>query len=394
MPTNSNQVTRRNFVKATTAAAAFTVMKSETALTAQANSAMAIGLIGCGGRGNHDATNFRRHTNSRIVALSDPYQDRLDNTKRHFESDNPSTFQGFDAYQKLLNSEVDTVIITSPPYFHPLHFEAAVAAKKNVYLEKPVAVDTVGALRVLEAGKKADGNLSVMVGFQTRFSQDMQEGVKRVHDGEIGEIVCGQAHYHSGWLSPQHKAGMPEQEMRIRNWVFDIVLSGDILVEQNIHILDACNWIMQKHPIKAYGTGGRRIRTAVGDTWDHYGVTFWYPDNVELVFAATQFLDLGWGDAGERFNGAKGVFDSITQPVNIRGENAWEFKGEQDSSEIRKVQALYDSIDKKQYANEIPQGVESTLTAIMGRTAAYRKTEYTWKEMMDEKEELDAKLNL
>ncbi len=395
MSDKSNNVTRRNFVKSSfLATTTFSIMKPESVFSADANSAMAIGLIGCGGRGNHDATNFRRHTNSRIAALADPYEDRVAGTKQNFESDDPKTFVGFDAYQKLLNTDVDTVIITSPPYFHPQHFEAAVDAGKHVYMEKPVAVDTVGSLRVLEAGEKAKGKISAMVGFQTRFSEDMQEGVKRIHNGDIGEIVCAQAHYHSGWLSPRHKPGMPEQEKRIRNWVFDIVLSGDILVEQNIHILDVCNWIMQTHPVKAYGTGGRKIRTQVGDTWDHYGVTFWYPNNVELVFASTQFLDLGWGDAGERFNGAKGVFDSINHPVNIRGENAWKFEGDQEPNEIRKVKALYDSIVNKDYVNEIAQGVESTLTAILGRTASYRNKEYTWDEMMNEKQEFDAELDI
>lgn len=388
-----NNLSRRSFMKTSTASAAFAVMAAKTALGSEANSAMAIGLIGCGGRGNHDAGNFRKNTNSRIVALADPYEDRLASTVKEFESDKPKTFQGFDAYQKLLATDVDTVIITSPPYFHPEHFEAAVEAKKNVYLEKPVAVDTVGANRVLQAGKKVEGK-TVMVGFQTRFSPDMQEAVKRVHDGAIGDIVCGQAHYHSGWLSPRHQPGMPEQEKRIRNWVFDIVLSGDILVEQNIHVLDVCNWIMGAHPVKAYGTGGRKVRTEVGDTWDHYGVTMWYPNGAEVVFASTQFLDLGWGDAGERFNGSKGAFDALVGTAKIRGKNEWTFKGEEGNSEIHKIKAFYDSVVSQKYVNEIPQGVESTLTAILGRTAAYRGQEYTWDKMMEENEQFDAKLKL
>ncbi len=395
MSSRKESISRRSFVKSTaTGTAALTLMKSKTALTAGANSALAIGIIGCGGRGNHDALNFRRNTNSRITALADPYRDRLESTKQRFSSDNPKMFQGFDAYAKLLQTDADMVIITSPPYFHPTHFTATVDANKHVYLEKPVAVDTAGAHQVLQAGKKGNGKISAMVGFQTRFQQDMQEGIKKVHDGAIGEIVCGQAHYHSGWLSPRHKQGMPPMEKRIRNWVFDIVLSGDILVEQNIHVLDACNWIMGTHPVKAYGTGGRKVRTAVGDTWDHYGVTLWYPHNIELVFASTQFLKLGWGDAGERFNGSKGVFDSINQPVHIRGDNEWTYEGNQESGEVLKVKALYESIVSSNYVNEIPQGVESTLTAIMGRTASYRGEEYTWDEMIKENGKFDAGLEI
>lgn len=395
MPEENHSLSRRDFVRVSMfSTAGFTIMNTESALGTNANSAMAVGIIGCGGRGNHDATNFRRHTNSRITALADPYSDRLESTKQNFKSDDPKTFQGFDAYEKLLATDVDTVIMTSPPYFHPEHFEAAVEARKHVYLEKPIAVDTVGAKRVLKAGENADGTLSVMVGFQIRFSPDMVEAVKRVHEGAIGAIVCGQGHYHSGWLSPRHKPGMSEQEKRIRNWVFDIVLSGDILVEQNIHVLDVFNWIMGTHPVKAYGTGGRKIRTAVGDTWDHYGVTLWYPDNVEVVFASTQFLDLGWGDAGERFNGSKGAFDALVGPAKIRGENQWSFEGTPGDAEELKIKAFYDSVAAKKYVNEIPQGVEATLTAIMGRTASYRKVEYTWEDMLKENEQFDAKLNL
>ncbi len=388
---NTSNLSRRTFLS-TTAVSTFAVMNARTALGSEANSAMTVGLIGCGGRGNHDAENFQKAAHARIAALADPFEDRLKSTQQHFEADKPQLFQGFGAYEKLLNTNVDTVIITSPPYFHPEHFEAAVQANKHVYLEKPVAVDTAGANRVLKAGQKAGDKITAMVGFQTRFSPDMQEAVKRVHDGAIGEIVCGQAHYHSGWLSPQHKPGMPEEEKRLRNWVFDIVLSGDILVEQNIHVLDVCNWIMRAHPIKAYGTGGRKIRTAVGDTWDHYAVTLWYPGGQEVVFASTQFLDLGWGDAGERFNGSKGAFDALVGAAKIRGENEWNYEGKEENSEIRKIQAFAESVASKKYINEIPQGVESTLTAIMGRTAAYRGQEYTWDQMMADDEKWDAKM--
>ena len=387
-----NHLSRRSFLSSTAAVSTVAVMSTQTALGSEVNSAMAVGVIGCGGRGNHDAGNFRKATECRIAALADPFEDRLKSTQQNFKADKPKLYQGFGAYEKLLESNVDAVIITSPPYFHPLHFEAAVEANKHVYLEKPVAVDTAGAQRVLKAGQKASGKITAMVGFQTRFSPDMQEAVKRVHDGAIGEIVCGQAHYHSGWLSPRHKPEMSAEEKRLRNWVFDIVLSGDILVEQNIHVLDVCNWIMGTHPVKAYGTGGRKIRTAVGDTWDHYGVTLWYPGGQEVVFASTQFLDLGWGDAGERFNGSKGAFDALVGPAKIRGKNEWAYKGEEANSEIRKIEAFYESVKSKKYINEVAQGVESTLTAIMGRTAAYRGEEFTWDRMMADNEEWDAKM--
>ncbi len=369
-------------------------MNAQSVRTAHANSTMTIGVIGCGGRGNHDASNFRRVTNSKVIALADPYEDRLQSTQKRFEDDSPKTFQGFDAYKKVLDTNVDTVIITSPPYFHPEQFAAAMDAGKHVYLEKPVAVDTIGALNVREAGKKADGKFTAMVGFQSRYKEDLQGAVERVHQGAIGRIICGQSYYHSGWLGPRHNEDMPEQEQRVRNWVFDIALSGDILVEQNIHVLDVCNWIMQSVPEKAYGTGGREVRTFFGDTWDHYTVTYWYPNDVELSFDSTQFLKLGWGDSGERINGSKGAIDALCGPARIRGENEWNYEGDDPNPEESKVKHFYESVMSGEFINEIPQGVDSTLTAILGRTASYRKEEYTWKQMMDEKEELEVNLNL
>ncbi len=386
---------RRQFIQSSAITiSGFAIMSSQTALTASTNSQMAVGLIGCGGRGNNDAGNFQRYTNSRIVALADPYEDRLASTKKRFADDSPDTYQGFDAYQKVLDSDVDTVIITSPPYFHPQHFSAAVQAGKHIYLEKPVAVDTVGCHKILEAGKQGAGKKTMMVGFQGRYNPHLRGSVEQVHKGAIGEIVCGQAHYHSGWLAPRHKPGMSEQEKKIRNWVFHIDLSGDILVEQNIHVLDMCNWVMQSTPEKAYGTGGRKIRTLVGDTWDHYAVTFWYPGEVELAFNSTQFLKLGWGDAGERFNGSKGAFDALCGHGHIRGENEWHYEGEDRNDEELKVKAFCGSVVSGEYINEVPQGVSSTLTAILGRTASYKGTEYTWKQMIADNEEYDAHLNL
>ena len=395
MAQEKDSLSRRDFVKASAVSAAgLTVVSAKTAFGAEANSALTVGIIGCGGRGNHDGGNFKKHANARITALADPFQDRLDATKNKFSEDSPKTFKGLDSYKELLATDVDAVIITSPPYFHPEHFEAAIDAGKHVYLEKPVATDTFGAGRVQTAGRKAGGSLTAMVGFQTRFNPAMQEAVKRVHGGAIGKIVCGNANYHSGGLGPQSKPGMSEREARLRDWLFDIKLSGDILVEQNIHVLDACNWIVQSHPERAYGTGGQTIRTQWGDTWDHYAVTFWYPGGVELVFSSTQYLDLGWGDAGERFNGEKGVFSSIEGPPRIRGEQAWKAEGESGDAEALKVKAFYESVASKQYVNEVEQGVQSTLTSILGRTAAYRKKVVSWQEMLAENERFEVDVSL
>jgi predicted dehydrogenase len=398
-----SSLSRRSFVRSAAAIGmGISIMKSNGVMGSEKNSAMAVGLIGCGGRGNHDAENFCKFASGRIAVLADPFQDRLESTKKAFEADSPTLYQGMDAYQKLLQSEIDAVIITSPPYFHPEHFAAVVEAKKHVYMEKPVSIDTAGAQEVLQAGKKGDGQITMMVGFQSRYHPELQEAVKRVHAGAIGSVVCGDAFYHSGKLSPQSRPGMSAKEIRLRDWLFDKVLSGDILVEQNIHVIDVCNWFLDAHPIQVFAKGGRKARTFVGDTWDHYEVIYEYPNECEIVFSSTQFLDLGWGDAGERLNGSKGAFDGLSKPIRIRGENPWtpsqesvkkdEAFFQSNDAEANKVRAFYQSVVDKKYINEIPNGVQSTLTSILGRTSAYRKKVVTWKEMIDENEKLDAKL--
>jgi predicted dehydrogenase len=387
-------ISRRGFVKASAAGAALTVMSARAALGSEANSSLAVGIVGCGWRGPHVASKLKAHTASRVVALADVFQDRLDAAKQTFSGDSPRTFRGFDSYRELLDVDVDAVIIASPPYYHPEQFEAAVDAGKHVYLEKPVAVDTSGSLRVKATGDKAAGRLTVLVGFQNRSRADIAEGIARVHGGAIGRVACGKAHYNSGWLDPRDKPGESEEEARIRNWVFDKVLSGDILVEQNIHVIDLCNWALGAHPVKAYGSGGRKIRTQVGDTWDRYEVLFWYPDDVALAFTSTQFLRLGWDNAGEAFYGPKGdmeVFGLAEEAgrVRIRGDNPWSYDETPGDPEVARVKAFYESIVEGKHVNEAAQGVEATLSTILGRTAAYRGREYGWDEMLRENETLE-----
>ena len=291
-------------------AAGLTFVRPESVYGAPANDALQLGVIGCGGRGHNDSREFVQTTNTRVIALADPFQDRLESLQndlnRRLEAVNrppvesSMLFQGMDAYRKLLDAPVDVVLITSPPYYHPEHLMATVEAGKHVYCEKPVGVDVPGCLKVIEAGKKAEGKCSVMVGFQIRESEGFKGVVNRVHDGAIGDIVFGQVYYHSGRLSPHTREGASEDENRLRNWVFDKVLSGDIIVEQNIHVIDVANWYLQEYPVKAYGTGGRKARTDVGDTWDHYVVTYYYPNDIRVDFSSSQFL-VGWGDCRERF---------------------------------------------------------------------------------------------
>ncbi|HEX4644638.1 MAG TPA: Gfo/Idh/MocA family oxidoreductase, partial [Verrucomicrobiae bacterium] len=225
----------------------------------EANSAVRVGLLGCGGRGTEDATNLVDTGGARVVALEDMFQDQLDVARTAFDKmqiakgysaiDASELFVGPMAFEKIAASkEVDAIVVASPPYFHPQHLQAVVAGGKHVYLEKPVAVDVPGAKKVVEIGKRAEGKLSLDVGFQIRDCPTFVELVKRIHGGALGDIVCGEAHYLSGYLDrPKWEKASPT-ELRLRNWVYDRVLSGDIIVEQNIHVIDICNWVLKAHP--------------------------------------------------------------------------------------------------------------------------------------------------
>lgn len=403
---NQSQVNRRSFVKTAVAGAGLTLVKPESVFGAPANSALTLGLIGCGGRGTHDSGQFVRITNTQVVALADPFKDRLERAKEALDKrlsernrpliDASRLYQGMDAYKDLLASDVDMVIITSPPYYHPLHLEAAVAAGKHIYMEKPVATDVVGAKRVMEIGQKAQGKVSLAVGFQIRFSEGYGEIVKRVQEGAIGEVVSGQVYYHAGRLDNRAREGASEGENRIRNWVFDIELSGDIIVEQNIHVIDVANWYLQSHPVKAFLTGGRKARTDVGNCWDHFVGIYWYPNGTKVDFSSSQFLK-GWSDCRNRFFGTKGVADTAySGHPQITGDNPYEHPSDDPlgNTESNKITNFFESIQSGNFINEAQQGAESTLSSILGRISAYEGREVTWDEMMASDQKYDVKIEL
>src|SRR5437016_1933709 len=261
-PNGSEKVDRRKFLGAAAAAAGMLLIKPELVRGTAANSTVRVALLGCGGRGTEDATNMIDTGGARVVALGDLFQDQLDKARDNFnriqqakgypELDPSQLFVGPNAFQQVATSkEVDAIVIATPPYYHPQHLEAAVAAGKHVYLEKPVAVDVPGALKVIEIGKRAQGKLSLDVGFQIRDCPPFVEMVKRIHAGALGDIICGEAYYLTGYIDRPPWPDAAPAERRLRNWVRDRVLSGDIIVEQNIHVIDICNWVPQAHPPQA-----------------------------------------------------------------------------------------------------------------------------------------------
>jgi predicted dehydrogenase len=291
---------------------------------------------------------------------------------------------------------VDAVLIASPPYFHPEHFEAVVAARKHVYLEKPAATDVHGVRRVEEAGRKGAGKISMAVGFQSHFAEPYQEMVRRIHAGAIGDMVCAQTFYYTDDLKRKATPGMSPAEARLRNWVFDRVLSGDILVEQNIHVLDIVNWVLRGHPLSAHATGGKKARLDVG-TWDHFNVNFTYPGDVHVSFNSTQFK--GSYDAKtQRFFGTKGYAEASFGKGGVRivGPEPWDAMVEEGlkGSVARKAAAFIDSIRTGALVDEVAMGVDSTLTAILARTAAYEGRERTWEDVANSRARWKEKVDL
>jgi predicted dehydrogenase len=413
---------RRQFLGAT-AAAGLMIVKPELVRGTAANSALRLGVLGCGGRGTAVATGFVDNTNTRVVALADLFEDQLAAGRKHFDEhqkakgyaaiDAKQLFKGPKAYDQIVASkEVDFVLVTTPPYYHPLHLEAVVAAGKHVYLEKPVAVDVSGAQRVISLGEKAKGRLSLAVGFQIRNATPFVELTKRIHNGALGKISCAQVYYYTGHINRPEWPGASVPERRLRNWVWDRVLSGDIIVEQNIHVIDVTNWVLQGHPLKASGAGGRTIRNDDGDCFDHFNVTYTYPNDVDVTFSSTQ-SNKGWWDVCERFFGSKGVSEAHYEaPVAIYGDEPWDFfkggaakqagefstagtfSGSLDDADPQKQKSFVESITSGNFQNQAAQGAESALSAMLGRKAAYSGQVVTWDELLSSNETWDAHLDL
>ena len=420
---SNEKVTRRKFLGAAAATAAGAmIVKPGAVRGSAANSALRLGILGCGGRGMAVGTGFVDNTNTRVVALADLFADQLAAGRKYFDErqqaksyaaiDASQLFHGPNAYEQIAASkELDFILITTPPYFHPLHLETVVAAGKHVYCEKPVAVDVPGAKRVIRIGEKARGKLSLEVGFQIRKAPPYVELVKRIHGGALGKIGCGLGYYYCGHIDRPEWPNASPEEKRLRNWVWDRTLSGDIIVEQNIHIIDVCNWILQGHPEYAVGAGGRKLRTDAGDCWDNFNVVFTYPDHVQVSFGSTQFDDPAF-DAAARFFGTKGSSEvHYDYRVSIAGAEPWDaglgpaqgsgqfsaagtFKGSLDQADVEKQKSFVESITSGQFHNQAAQGAESALSAMLGRTAAYTGRLVTWDELMKSEEVYDPHIDI
>lgn len=415
---------RRKFLQSAAAISAISILKPHIVFGSKANSAIQIGIIGCGNRGRAVISSMSANTNSNIIAMADIFHDKLQsarpilnklNAAKKFPEIQPSNiYQGSKAYLELLgNKDVDAVLISSPAYTHPGFLEAAVGAGKHVYCEKPVAPDVEGCKKVQQVGEKLNGKQSVVIGFQIRYATPYVEMVKRIQRGDIGDVVNVQLYYFSSGTDIHPFKNVSDDEFRIRNHYHFEALSGGILLDQGIHMLDVCNWALKGHAVNAIGRGGSKGGPDVGDTWNNYQVLYQYPNDINVSFHSTQ-IGPSFGDVCCRFLGTKGIAEAhYSGGVFIKGDNEWDsgiarteseltpqqqasgvFLSSLHDADANKEKAFIRSIETGNYLNGTSEGAASTLTAILGRESAERKKHMDWDEVLASNERLDPKLNL
>lgn len=351
-------------------------------------------LIGCGDRGTGAAFNFLNAGNDlSIVALADVLSDRLESCRQKLasEKNNPVAdnmcFVGFDSYLKVLELDIDLVLICTPTHFHPEQFKAAVAANKHVFMEKPAAVDPVGIRTVMVAARQAQSaGLTVITGNQRRHSRDYWEAYMQVRNGAIGEVISATAHWNQGaWWNRRKRPEWSDMEYNIRNWFNIKWLSGDHLLDQGIHNIDIATWFSGLLPVKATGYGGR-ARRLTGDIFDFFSVDYRYENNKRMLATARQ-IDGCDNDVSESVMGTEGVLylGSNNRIENFKGEVIWKydreanpFKNPYDQEHVHLVESI--RLNKK--LNQAEDLANSTMVAILGREAAYTGKSITWEEIM------------
>ena len=410
-------VSRRSFLERTLAGAAAATAASQLPLARGAHAAgkeqIRIALVGAGGRGTGAAFNaLLNRADVKLVAMADAFRGRLDSSCRHLASQFPERvavpedrkFVGLDGYQKVLAVDgVDLVILASPPAFRPRQFEAAVKAGKHVFMEKPVATDAPGVRRIRAANEEAKKKgLAVAVGLHLRHEAKYREVVKRLHDGEIGEIRFLRTYHcvHSTWTRPR-RPEQTEMEYQVHNWYNFTWLSGDLLVERGAHDLDVGNWIKQSHPIRAQGMGGRQvcIDKDHGDIFDHHAVEFEYPDGARL-FSVWRQIPGTWTAFAQNAHGTKGRAEIVgygdgtlyvdgQPPQHFARRQTWHknnpYPAEGHQAEMDEFLA---AILAGQPYNEADYGATATMTGITGRMATYSGQVVEWDQAIQSKLEL------
>lgn len=412
---NSEEITantnRRSFIKKSGIAVLGTSLTYPVGVfsnTVKPNdSALKVGLIGCGGRGTGAAAQaLHADPNVILSAMGDVFEDRLETAyeellKIHPERiklDAAKKFIGFDAYQKVIASDVDVVLLTTPPAFRPDHLAEAVSAGKHVFCEKPVAVDAPGVRSVLESAKIAkDKQLALVSGFCFRHNYPNQEFFGRILKGDVGDIRAVTTFRHGGeaWYKDR-QPDWTQMTYEMRNWYYYNWLSGDFIVEQAVHSIDMMSWAMNDvMPIKATGHGGRQVRInpKYGNIYDHFSVEYEYADGAKGYHFTRQQADTSSQNSVEVFGSDGTALAHMYRSHVIKGKNNWSYEGENNDMFQTEHDELFKSIRKGNPINDGEKMAHSTLLAIMGRMVGYTGQTISWEEAFNSAETLGPKID-
>jgi predicted dehydrogenase len=373
----TGSVTRRNVLTAAAAAISVSAVRGTAA-----NSAPTVGLIGCGGRGGSITKALVENTNARLVALCDLFEEQIERAKKRIGVQDARTYNDL---HKLLESDVDAVIIATPVFLHAEHFEAAVKAGKHIYVEKPAGSDVESCKRIMRAADGADRKLNITMGFQRRYAE-MYLKAKAAHDaGEIGQINMAHAHFLKSGGSPRaidepRPTTLIDKSRRWHNWT---ELSGDLIVENNVHCIDVLNWFLGGHPLSAVGLGGKK-EARPGDMRDNNNVAYAYADGVQASLAGSTLGSNGYREVHEQFFGTNGMLEtSELHWRHYKGRDDDKLEKSTRSTTTDSMAAFVKRIAEGKPENTGVRGAESTLTAILGRMAMDARREVTWDEMMN-----------
>lgn len=353
-----------------------------------------VGLIGCGRRGTGAARDCIRATeNVTIAAVGDLFSDaleiglkKLQTLGKRFTATPETCFHGWEAGQKVIGCDVDIIFLCEPPAFRPMHLRAAIEAGKHVFMEKPAAVDPVGIRSVVDSSALAEEKgLCIVAGTQRRHQTSYRDIIGRIHDGAIGDIVSASCYWigdYEYYPAIPRNTEWSDMEWQIRNWNYFTWLSGDHIVEQHVHNIDIINWVLNAHPIKAIGMGGRsqRVGPEYGHIYDHFSVEFEYPGGIRVQSMCRQNKDT-YKRIGEHLIGTLGSANPAQQ---ISGPNAYRILGQNDNPYEQEHANLITAIRSGNPINEGRNIAESTMAAMMGRISAYTGQEVTWDWAMTE----------
>lgn len=383
---------RREFVKSSAAVSLGVMAAGISRSHARGSDTVKVALIGCGSRGTGAASNcLSSGPGIELTVLADVFEDKLNGSlatlKKRFgdrvKVDKETGFLGFDAYKKVMASDVDIVILATPPGFRPMQVRAAIEAGKHVFMEKPGAVDPVGVRSLLKTAEMADEkNLSIVVGTQQRRMHHYKEIIQRIHDGRLGRVVGGQCYWNWGsskWHFQHRKPEWSDMEWQIRCWPYFVWLSGDHYVEQHLHNIDIINWAIGTHPIKCLGMGGRQARTGpeFGNIYDHFTVEFEYPGGIRVMSMASQ-IEGSTPRVGERVVCQDGATWTDRGGAHIEGDKPYKYEGEMISGLVKEHADLVAAVRANEPINECRQLAESTMCVVMGRMSAYTGRALKW----------------